>query len=201
MPDEHDVAAAYRAPAADTDDVAPRARVGGDAAAFYVVSVPKLTILFIATLGVYGVYWFYRNFSIRKRAFGLDISPVARGIFSLFFAHELFREMDVAAGQRGDRPSFNAKSQATLYVVLGVLAAVLSRLPLNGLLPQIVTLGLGLAAVVPLIAAQKVANYASGDPSGETNAGIDVGSVLACLAGAAFWALILLGLTIEPSPN
>ncbi len=106
MADDRDVAAAYRAPAADADYGSPRTAAPGEAA-FYVVSIPKLTILFVATLGVYGAYWFYRHYKIRK-----------------------LRDRD-----------------------------------------------------------------------GRTNAGIDLGSVLACLIGALFWVLVVLSMTLEPVPG
>lgn len=62
---------------------------------FYVVSIKKFTILFMATFGFYSIYWFYRNWKMSKAKYRDDIWPVARGIFSIFFVHSLF---DYVAG-------------------------------------------------------------------------------------------------------
>ena len=37
---------------------------------FYVVSLRKFYLLYIATLGGYVVYWFYRNWKLQKVATG-----------------------------------------------------------------------------------------------------------------------------------
>ncbi len=67
---------------------------GGVTAEFYVVSLRKFNILFFCTFGVYSIFWFYKNWRIIKTKQNREIWPVPRAIFSIFFAHSLFREIE-----------------------------------------------------------------------------------------------------------
>ena len=66
---------AYRAPAADYDLVATPAQSG----AGYIVSSTKLAGLYLATFGLYGVYWLYSTGSTSscdtEAAVGLSRAP------------------------------------------------------------------------------------------------------------------------------
>jgi chromate transport protein ChrA len=105
----------------------------------------------------------------------------------------LFKSFDAGARRAGYAPSWDPSLQASLYLILVIVVRVLNRVPTDGVGLDVVGLFLGLAAVVPIVAAQKVANLASGDPEAKANSGIDAGSVVACLVGAAVWALVLIG--------
>ena len=56
---------------------------------FYVVGITKFIVLFLATFGIYSVYWFYRNWKLYKIHNNEDIYPVARAIFSIFFVQKV----------------------------------------------------------------------------------------------------------------
>ena len=99
-----------------TDEGAPEAlafRV-----ALYVTPISTLILLNIVTLGFYSLFWFYRHWSVQKRAYKLKILPGVRGFFSIFFVHGLFRNIDRAARTSGLSPRWNPNSQATTYVGL-----------------------------------------------------------------------------------
>ncbi len=49
---------------------------------FFPVSITKLIILSICTIGIYEVYWFYKNWEIIKQREYSKISPFWRAIFS-----------------------------------------------------------------------------------------------------------------------
>src|SRR6478735_927493 len=66
-------------------------------AQFYDVSIATLSALQLVTFGLYAVYWFYRHWAVQKRARRLNISPLARGIFAIFFVHRLFKAIDDGA--------------------------------------------------------------------------------------------------------
>src|SRR5687768_13100689 len=117
------VADAYKPPAADYDIQ----EASGAATAHYVVSVSKLVILFMATFGIYGVYWFYKHWDQQRHAYGLKIWPIARGIFAIFFTHSLFKAIHLSARQNGISPSWDPGTQATIYVVLAVVSRLLER--------------------------------------------------------------------------
>ena len=122
----------------------------------------KLAIMYVATLGIYSVYWFYAHWAFYKRQLRMQISPVARGIFSIFYANQLFKTLDNQARNLGYRPSWNPGQQAVLYVALVMGARVLDRLVSGNDALSIVALVCSLASVLPLVSAQKVANLAAG---------------------------------------
>jgi hypothetical protein len=49
--------------------------------AFYVVSPGKLTLLFFATQGLYGLYWFFRHWQLQDQQRGKRSFPLIRAIF------------------------------------------------------------------------------------------------------------------------
>lgn len=54
------------------------------------VSLTKLIIMFIATFGLYQVYWFYKQWQALKNYYDLDAWPIARSFFFLSFIHILY---------------------------------------------------------------------------------------------------------------
>jgi hypothetical protein len=73
------------------------ARGGADSLPFYCVSPAKLSILSFATIGLYELYWFYRNWALIRARSGRDISPFWRGVFAIFYCHALATTVDSAA--------------------------------------------------------------------------------------------------------
>lgn len=89
---------------------------------FYVVSKQKFWILFAATFGIYSLYWFYQHWRQYKRFTGTSIWPVPRAIFSVFFAHSLFRSIRNMADEQGYSPPISPGLLATIYVVFSLLS-------------------------------------------------------------------------------
>jgi len=128
---------------------------------FYRVPVATLIGLHIVTFGLYSVYWFYRHWDVQKRVHRLQISPLARGLFSLFFVHRLFEMIDRGARATGLSPTWRPESQATAYVGLVIGARILGQLPSSTLTPAVFEIVLSITSALPLAAAQKLANQSS----------------------------------------
>lgn len=60
---------------------------------YYPVSVPKFLFMWTMTLGVYAIYWFYKNYTYIKRRDGTSIMPIARGIFSMFWYYSVYKDL------------------------------------------------------------------------------------------------------------
>ncbi|MGZ5203056.1 MAG: hypothetical protein ACXWC4_25100 [Telluria sp.] len=174
-------------PAAGDEPVAT-----ADEAAFYVVSRRKLIILFIVTMGLYGLYWFYKNWD-QYCEYGSAsederdaIWPIPRAIFSIFFVHSLFRKVK-ALGQ--DSPKVAAWRDdlgAWWFVIVSVTLSITHRLEKNGIgLP--LTSFLGYVSLVLLLLAylkaQSMINASCGDPDGKSNSRLT----------AANWVWIVIG--------
>jgi len=53
----------------------------------------KFILLFILSLGLYGIWWMFKAWDYYKRKEISDIMPAVRAIFALFFAYTLFQKI------------------------------------------------------------------------------------------------------------
>lgn len=173
--------------------------------AFYVVSVRKFTILFIATLGMYEVFWFFRNWSLYKRRAradnGIDgtVWPLPRAIFSIFFIHSLFYAVDTHAKEKQRPLGWNVDGLATPLVLLIIVSYVLNRLSYKSIGSPITDI-LSLLILVPtwfaLRKAQECINQSCGDPEGESNNHLTAANYFWIALGTVLWLLIAAGLLL-----
>jgi len=115
----------YAAPSSHADSPAMEESHGP--LPWFAVGQNKLMVMALCTGGLYVVYWFERQFRFQKQALGERSWPLARGLFSIFFAHDLFRRIQIAARYLEIRASWSAKSQATTFVVCAILARIADR--------------------------------------------------------------------------
>jgi len=54
---------------------------------FSPVSKTKLAVMSICTLGMYDLYWFYKNWGLVKDRNNLEIKPFWRAFFAFFYCH------------------------------------------------------------------------------------------------------------------
>lgn len=59
------------------------------------VQIDKFVVLFVATLGIYGLVWFYRNWRYIRTNEGTTIWPWARALFSPFWYYPMLKRIDV----------------------------------------------------------------------------------------------------------
>jgi hypothetical protein len=171
--------------------------VDANAAEFYIVAVPKLLTLFIFTVGIYGVYWFYKNWSRYKLNHKVSMWPVMRGLFSIFFAHSLFRRVNETLENKSMEHSWAPAGLATLYVVCSIASNISDRVamrgvgsPLTDIVGFVLLAGVGLA----LYKAQIAINLACDDPEGESNSALTFANIVWILMGAALWSLAIVGM-------
>jgi hypothetical protein len=184
----------YQPPAADLVDSEPAAASGH--ALFYVVSPTKFLFLMIGTFGLYAVYWFYRQWKQLDRR-DHRYWPIPRAIFSVFFAHALFREFDAERARRGHAFAWSPMLAANVYVISALASSVISQLTRRGMVSETVDLlSIGLLAPMTwgLYVAQRAANVAEGDPDGRANARFSWANIVWLVLGGAFWLLVLLGM-------
>jgi hypothetical protein len=158
------------------------------AVAYHHVAPLKFAILSVATLGLYDLFWFYKNWKYVRQRDQSGIRPFWRALFSPIWCYALAR--DVAARSNRLSPTF-AGVVALFYVAL-VLA---SRLPDPWWL-------LTFATFIPLLAVVReigTINRELGVRSAYY-ARFGPGSILACLLGMPFvaWS-VLLSINLLPS--
>lgn len=158
---------------------------------FLYVSVARLVVLSILTLGLYEAYWIYKNWRYVKERDGLNISPFWRGVFGIFHIHSLLRRVhsDVEA-RRFDNPTFSPGGLATGFVVLTILANLVSRAP--GVAGTLVS-----AFVPSFLFLIPVQNYINSvtlkrNPN-QRKYGWSSGHIVCIVFGCIVWAALLMG--------
>lgn len=164
---------------------------------FYVVSQKKLLILFISSFGIYTVYWFYKHWSQYKKSTNKAAWPVMRGIFSIFFVHQLFSLFEKKYENKTGEAPKSIRYLATIYVVFSIGCQIVGNLSEYGIAPQL-TFFLSLL-ILPvsgwvLYNAQSLANYAGEDVLAEANSKLTRLNYLWLLLAAAFWSFFVFGL-------
>jgi hypothetical protein len=169
-----------------------------------VVAPHKFLLLMVLTLGLYSVYWFYRNWKLLN-VHHKGYWPVPRAIFSIFFAHALFSEVDSLLRKRGIKHAWAPGTAATVYVISAIASRVLEKLAdMPGVSPMFSVIAfLTLIPIVSsLYSAQRAINAAEGDPQGLGNARITWANLIWMALGGLLLAVVLLGmflLVLDPS--
>lgn len=191
-PDPTDV---YRPPIAAATGSAPPAA----SPPFYVVSTTKFAILYVGTFTIYGVYWFYKQWRMHQLHTWRKVRPFWRAIFSIFFVHQLFREIHRRGADHPEVARWGHAGAATLFVVLSIVSGIIDRITMRSetfSTLDLIGIVLALASGIPLHAAQGMVNIACGDPTGASNSRMSVGNVVALLVGALFWLFVVVGFTL-----
>lgn len=157
--------------------------VSGEAI-FFPVGLTKLTILSIALLGFYQIYWFYKNWKCVQRNYGDNVNAPIRAIFYPLVAYPLFKRMREHAESAGVYTRLQA----------GMLAAVLFVLGFAWRLPDPYWFA-GLAAFLPLLPVQLTVNELNQKlaPRAEANRRLSAWNMLGVVLGTILIVLAVIG--------
>jgi len=172
---------------------------------YFPVSEGKFLTLYVLSFGLYGVFWFYKNWKLQEPLMDKKIYPVWRAIFSIFFTHALFRRIDQSAAHLDKQHRFNANALATFFVAAIVISNILENLSSNsGVLLNmssnsiiIVSLSLFLASAYPMVKVQATVNRINNDMLGYLNHKYSLWNYVLITLGTLLWILIALGLLTE----
>jgi hypothetical protein len=186
---EHNVYAPPEALVLDASEIA------GTSTEYYVVSRTKLVVLYIATFGYYQLYWFYKHWANWRAGRRVEIWPVMRAIFPIFFVYSLAEEIDQSRRRAGATRRFAAVPLAAGFILLTLAQWAGDRiLPRFFDLWSSIALGLGLwlALGAILVQVQVAANEACGDPTGASNARFTWANWLWIAVSGIGWAYVAL---------
>ncbi len=173
----------YHPPEAELQDSSNS--VGNDQA-FFIVSTRKLFLMFVLTLGLYVVVWFYHHFKRIKQSAGEPTWPVARAIFYVFFTHSLFKRIHHAASSNGIRTDWAHFWYASAFVLLSVIGGISHRSNASGWL-EILWLVLIPFSVWILVKVQATSNTVLGDPRGQANHRLTALNYIWIVVGLVAW--------------
>ena len=153
---------------------------------FELLSVKKFIFLFIVSLGIYNIWWMLKVWKIFKKRDNSDIMPLARSIFSLFYLHALFNQIQVFSKSKGYQYSFSSTAYYLGFVVLNFS----SRLP-GGLWV------ISFLSVLLMVPALKSFNYGikhSGEYAIIENDNFNKNQFIVIAIGTFFWLLTILSI-------
>jgi len=113
----------YQAPKSD-----PVVPMPDDRLQFYVVSKLKFTLLYFATIGLYGYFWIFINWHRHKKVTGIPGWPIMRGLFPIFFIYPLATAIDERLKSKNNTHKWDPAKWATLFILTGIGRAILSVL-------------------------------------------------------------------------
>ncbi len=166
---------------------------------YFTVSQYKFVIMYFMTLGLYSVYWFYKNWKFQQPLMEKNIWPVWRSIFSIFFTHSLFQRVRISAEKKNINTGYSYSFMATMFVTLMVVGNVLSNFERSGTFGSIsiVSMFILLGGLYPLYVVQETINNINGDPHGVFNNDITLINYVFIVAGAVLWFSIVLAALIN----
>ena len=184
----------YQAPAADLVD--SNSAVDNE---LFVVSTKKLFILYTATFGLYGLVWFYHHFKLSKGISNFSIGALLKSLFSIFFAHGLFKKVHQSGAASGEPANWSHFTLATAYVLIVILSNVGE---LVSDLFMFATFFLVPGTAYILCKVQATANVSQNDEDGSKNSRFTVPNILWSLVGSVGWlALIAVAAAVFIAPG
>lgn len=151
---------------------------------FFETSPGKLILLSIVTLGIYELYWFYRNWKLVKEWTGTDIKPFWRAFFGFFYCHSLLSHIK----ECGDKSGTNPKFSPGLLTAAWIVVSLLHKLPD----PYWLVCYLAVFALVPLQKEIHKLNQLSA-PEYPLNNKLSAWQTVGAVCGGLFFLLVLAG--------
>jgi hypothetical protein len=151
---------------------------------FFPVSLTKLIVMSICSMGFYEVYWFYKNWqSIRAREQS-NIYPVARAVFSVFFCYQCFSRIRDHGATLGVEPPLAAGAFASAWII----STIMWNLPVPYRY-------ISLAASVSILPVQAYANRVNkaAAPNHDPNTRFSALNWAAIVVGGSLVVLVLIG--------
>jgi hypothetical protein len=88
---------------------------------FFTPSTLKLVLMSVCTFGIYELYWFYKNWVLIKARTNQDLMPFWRAFFAPLWAYSCFKNVKLAAEEKGISPPSSIGLFAVFYFVLQAL--------------------------------------------------------------------------------
>jgi len=94
---------------------------------YFYTPLGRFLLFHFFTLGLYDIYWFYKNWIAIKKASGIKrIYPIRRSLFAVFFCWGLFKKIHGDAGKYGYKYQNLAHIASFLFIGSTVISCLLS---------------------------------------------------------------------------
>ncbi|MDD5481964.1 MAG: zinc ribbon domain-containing protein [Candidatus Shapirobacteria bacterium] len=170
---------------------------------YFSISPKRLALFSVLTLGIYEIYWFYKNWEAVKKAENLKISPLGRAIFAVFYCNSLFKKVLESAKTHNYQKSYSPGWLATAYILLLIVGNGLSRVESTDVGFNLIWLIIAISSFIPLLSVQKAINFNNEKIKGSSNlkSGFSSGEVVLIIIGLIWFLLVLWGSFIPAEPE
>ncbi|MDD0977268.1 hypothetical protein [Pseudomonas fontis] len=128
---------------------------------FVYVPMRMFVVLSVVTLGLYWYVWFYRNWARYNEVKGLDLIPLLRCLFPIFFVYGLCRKVDRYVKATGREHEWSPDDAAIAYIALSVgLWLVSNFMAVGSVLFAVITLVVFIHQIWALANVQRAINAA-----------------------------------------
>jgi hypothetical protein len=101
--------------------------IPNDPTNFFYIPLKKLALFSIISLGLYILYWFYKNWTIINEKEKTKINPILRTLFSVFFCYDLFAKITREAKGLRYKVFFSPGILAAIYILWTITANSLNH--------------------------------------------------------------------------
>ncbi|MFN8259364.1 MAG: hypothetical protein U0X41_00345 [Chitinophagales bacterium] len=154
-----------------------------------IISVNQFMVLCFLSFGLYEMWWMYKAWRYFKEREHLDISPVARAIFSYIFLWSLFDKIKTHAQRAGYTEDFSTAAFGIAFVIVNLLY----KLPDPFWIASSFSF---LALIPPFKALNYYKQYGSGEQVYEQES-FSRNQLIVVILGLIVWALVLIGLNVD----
>lgn len=168
---------------------------------FYTVSLVKLTVMMFITCGLYGLYWYYKNWSRYKAYSAKSIWPVMRTLFCFFFIPSLLSKVNTTLKENGlgGMPFWGIFAAGTYLLmftpsIVTGYASGMGSSPSTalGLIPTIAVYAVtGLGQFLIMLRVQSFTNRLDGESGESRRIRFTFGDVVWAVMGICYWALLM----------
>lgn len=151
---------------------------------YFAVSLPKLAILSVCSLGLYELYWFYRNWRLIRDREKTAIYPFMRAFFAVLFCYSCFAKIR----DHGQRLHIAPPLAAGGWAACWIIATISWKLPDPYWLASMLAVGF----LLPVQAYVNRINRASA-PMHDPNNRFSAGNWLLIVVGGAMLTLAIIG--------
>ncbi len=158
------------------------------------ISESRFVIMSILTLGIFETYWIYKNWSYVRDRDDLDIKPVWRALFGIFYMHSLLNfiegdnEMNII-----QRATFSGASLATGWVIMILIGNILGKF--DDLSINVIGLLISVPSFLCLLPVQKHINNVNSLFNPESKySEWSFGQVVCLVIGIPLFLLVLIGI-------
>jgi len=127
---------------------------------YFSISLTRLFLLSVITLGIYQFYFFYKNWIIVKKSENSTIFPVVRALLPVIFCYSLFKRVFKSAEMQGYRTRFMpcpAAFIAIVYSIFLIISSILTQFSFSNLFLKHFIVSILMA--FPILAVQNAINF------------------------------------------